>query len=110
VIDKDLIRRETATGTIPATLRPVFRDREDFTAGKTLTEQTLAALNAAEALIAVYSPSAAKSRYVNEELRLFKSRYLSWPLIPLIVAGKPGDAKSECFPPALSCKLDTFRG
>ena len=34
-IDKDLVGRETATGAIPSALRPVFRDRDDFTAGKT---------------------------------------------------------------------------
>jgi len=28
-IDKDLVGRDTATGTIPKSLRPVFRDRED---------------------------------------------------------------------------------
>jgi hypothetical protein len=27
-------------------------------------------------------------------------------VIPLIVVGKPGDVKSECFPPALKFKLD----
>lgn len=32
-IDKDLVGRETAAGTVPKTLRPVFRDRDDFTAG-----------------------------------------------------------------------------
>ena len=40
-IDKDLVGRETATGTIPKSLRPIFRDRDDFTAGHTLTDQTL---------------------------------------------------------------------
>ena len=30
-IDKDLIGRETATGKIPARLRPIFRDRDEFT-------------------------------------------------------------------------------
>ena len=67
-IDKDLAGRETATGTIPPTLRPIFRDRDDFTAGKTLTEQTLAALDASAALIVICSPAAAKSHYVNEEI------------------------------------------
>jgi hypothetical protein len=37
-IDQDLVGRETATGTIPKSLRPVFRDRDDFTAGHSLTE------------------------------------------------------------------------
>jgi len=44
------VGRETATGTIPKALRPIFRDRDDFTAGHTLTEQTQAALDASHAL------------------------------------------------------------
>ena len=44
-IDKDLVGRETATGAIPKALCPIFRDRDDFTAGHTLTDQTLAALD-----------------------------------------------------------------
>jgi TIR domain len=74
-IDKDLAGRTTGTGVIPAALRPIFRDRDDFSAGKALAEQTLAALDAAEALIVICSPAAAKSHYVNDEIRLFKSRY-----------------------------------
>ena len=105
-IDKDLVGRETETGTIPKTLHPIFRDRDDFTAGHTLTEQTLAALDASAALIVICSPAAAKSHYVNEEIRLFKSRHPERPVIPLIVDGKPGDPELECFPPALKFKLD----
>src|SRR3990170_1859272 len=105
-IDKDLAGRETATGVIPTALRPIFRDRDDFTAGHTLTEQTLAALDASHALIVICSPSSAKSLYVNEEIRLFKSRHPDRPVIPLIVAGEPGDPELECFPPALKFKLD----
>ena len=106
-IDKDLIGRRTSRGTIPDALRPIFRDRDDFTAGHTLTEQTLAALDASAALIVVCSPSAATSPYVNEEVRLFKSRHPERPVIPLIVAGKPGDPELECFAPALKFKVDT---
>ena len=60
-IDKDLAGRETARGAIPETLRPIFRDREDFTAGAELPEQTLAALDASKALIVVCSQDAARS-------------------------------------------------
>ena len=105
-IDKDLAGRRTATGVIPNALRPVFRDRDDFTAGKTLSEQTLAALDASHALIVLCSSASAKSRYVNEEIRLFKARHPERPVIPLIVAGEPGDAQLECFPPALKLKFD----
>ena len=106
-IDKDLVGRETATGAIPPSLRPIFRDRDDFTAGHTLTEQTQAALDASAALIVICSPSAAKSHYVNEEIRSFKSLHPNRPVIPLIVAGKPDDNERECFPPALKFKVDT---
>ena len=29
-IDKDLVGRETTVGPVPQSLRPIFRDREDF--------------------------------------------------------------------------------
>jgi hypothetical protein len=105
-IDKDLVGHETSVGTAPSTLRLIFRDSDDFTAGHTLTEQTLAALDASAALVVICSPASAKSHYVDEEIRLFKSRHPERPVIPLIVAGKPGDAELECFPPALKFKVD----
>ena len=104
-IDKDLVGRETATGTIPKVLRPIFRDREDFTAGHTLSEQTLAALDASHTLIVICSPASAKSHYVNEEIRLFKSRHPERPVVPLIVDGKPDDQADECFAPSLKYKV-----
>jgi hypothetical protein len=105
-IDRDLVGRQTATGPIPPALRPVFRDRDDFTAGHTLTERTQAALDASAALIVICSPSAAKSPYVNEEVRLFKSPHPERPVVTLIVDGKPDDAQLECFPPALKFEVD----
>src|SRR5262245_55810034 len=104
-IDSDLIGRETPMGLIPSTLRPIFRDRDDFTAGHSLTEQTLAALDSSAALIVLSSPDAARSHYVNEEVRLFKHRHPDRPIIPIILDGKPGDPASECFPPALKFEV-----
>ena len=106
-LDKDLVGRETAVGQVPGALKPVFRDRDDFTAGHTLTEQTLAALDTSHALIVICSPASAKSHYVNEEVRLFKSRHSDRPVVPLIVAGKPRDAELECFPSALKFELNS---
>jgi tetratricopeptide (TPR) repeat protein len=100
-IDKELVGRITQTGPIPKTLRPIFRDRHDFDAGSSLGEQTAAALDDSAALILLASPNAARSKYANEEVRLFKSRHPDRPVIPLIVDGTPGDAEKECFPPAL---------
>jgi hypothetical protein len=104
-IDKDLVGRETPAGPVSKTLRPIFRDREDFSAGHSLTEQTLAALEASQFLIVVCSPNAAKSQYVNEEIRRFKVLGRAERVIPVIVDGEPGDPERECFPPALRFKV-----
>jgi eukaryotic-like serine/threonine-protein kinase len=104
-IDKDLVGRQTATGAVPTTLRPIFRDREDFSAGHSLAEQTLAALETAQFLIVLCSPAAARSKYVNEEIRHFKSIGRGDRVIPVIVDGKPNDSERECFPPALRFKI-----
>jgi tetratricopeptide (TPR) repeat protein len=104
-IDKDLAGRDTPAGPVPKTLRPIFRDREDFSAGHSLTEQTIAALEASQFLIVICSPNAAQSKYVNEEVRRFKMLGRGERVIPLIVDGEPGDPARECFPPALRCKL-----
>ena len=74
-IDKDLAGREMPSGQVPKTLRPIFRDREDFTGGHTLTDATIAALDASAALIVLCSPVAATRPAVNEEVRLFRSRH-----------------------------------
>jgi hypothetical protein len=105
-IDKDLVGRVTACGPVPKTLRPIFRDREDFSAGHSLNEQTVAALEASQFLLAICSPNAAKSRYVNEEIRHFKALSGGMRVIPLIVDGEPGDPERECFPPALRFRLN----
>jgi hypothetical protein len=104
-IDKDMGGRETPAGPVPKTLRPVFRDREDFSAGHSLTDQTLAALAASQFLIVLCSPNAAQSKYVNEEIRRFKAMGRADRVIPVIVDGEPGDPARECFPPALRFKL-----
>jgi tetratricopeptide (TPR) repeat protein len=100
-IDKELIGRTTPAGPIPETLRPIFRDRNEFEAGDSLAEQTIPALDGSAALILLASPHAARSKNVNQEVRLFKSRHPDRPVIPLIADGEPGDPQNECFSPAL---------
>ena len=107
-IDKDLVGRETPSGQIPETLRPIFRDRLEFDAGSSLADETIAALDGSAALIVLASPHAARSKFVNEELRQFKSRHPDRPLIPLIVDGDSGDPEKECFPPALRFAITEY--
>ena len=72
-IDKDVVRRETARGPVPKTLRPIFRDWDDFSAGHSPAEQTLTAIEVAQFLVAICSPNAAGRKYVDEEIRRFKT-------------------------------------
>jgi eukaryotic-like serine/threonine-protein kinase len=104
-IDRDLIGRESPAGPVPKALRPIFRDRDEFSAGSSLTGQSLAALAASQFLIVVCSPDAARSKYVNEEVRYFKANGGASRVIPIIVEGEPGSPQSDCFPPALRVKV-----
>ena len=101
-IDRDLVGRDTALGPVPKTLRPIFRDREDFSGGHSLTEATVVALDASAALIVLCSSAAASRPAVNEEVRLFRSRHPERPVIPVIIDGTAPDN----FPPALRFDLD----
>jgi hypothetical protein len=100
-IDKDLVGRETPAGLVPKTLRPIFRDREDFSGGTTLTAATVAALDASAAVLVLCSTVSASRPAVNEEVRLFRSRHPDRPVIPVIIDGTPPDN----FPPALRYEL-----
>jgi tetratricopeptide (TPR) repeat protein len=100
-IDKELVGRVTPAGPIPKVLHPIFRDRNDFDAGSSLGTETGMALDGSAALVLLASPHAARSKYVNEEVRLFKLHHPDRPVIPLIIDGTPGDAQYECFPPSL---------
>ena len=104
-IDKDLVSRATRVGPVPRALRPIFRDREDFSAGHSLAEQTVVALEASKFLIVICSPNAAQSHYVNEEIRRFKMLGRAERVLAVIVDGEPGDPARECFPPALRYKV-----
>jgi tetratricopeptide (TPR) repeat protein len=101
-IDKELVGRETLRGPVPATLRPIFRDREDFSGGHSLTDATIAAIDASAAVVVLCSPVAAGRPAVNEEVRLFRTRHPDRPVIPVMIDGKWPDN----FPPALLFELD----
>lgn len=55
----------------PRRLRPVFRDREELATSSDLGSSIREALQNSEYLVVVCSPNAARSRWVNEEIRAF---------------------------------------
>ena len=79
-------------------LHPVFRDRDELSSSSSLSGAIQTALQASENLVVVCSPAAAKSRWVNEEVQVFKAMGRGARIFCLIVDGDPG----SCFPPALA--------
>lgn len=95
-----VIRREAPH--LPKHLRPIFRDQTDIGAGP-LLDNLRRELDDSRFLIVVCSPAAAKSEWVEKEVRNFIELGRGDRIIPFIVAGQPGaaDPNMECFPPAL---------
>jgi tetratricopeptide (TPR) repeat protein len=79
-------------------LKPIFRDRDELAASNDLTASIVAALNAAENLIVICSASAAKSRWVNEEVKRFAGLGRADRIFCLFVEDP---TKTECLPEAL---------
>jgi len=109
---RDLVGRPGRDGPVPRKIFPVFRDREELPLSADLGSTIEDALRASRYLIVVCSPHAAKSRWVNEEIRHFKTLGRSDRILALIIDGEPNAADhgnsslEECFPPALKYAVD----
>ncbi|NNF52089.1 MAG: toll/interleukin-1 receptor domain-containing protein, partial [Gammaproteobacteria bacterium] len=105
-VPKHIVGRATPRGPIPKRLAPIFRDREELASASDLGSVLENALASSQALIVICSPAAARSRWVNEEIRFFKNLGRADQVYCLIVDGEPNSGKeagdgAECFPPAL---------
>lgn len=111
-VPRRLVGRPGRDGPIPRRLFPLFRDQDELAASGSLSEQLQAALHSARTLIVICSPASAKSRWVEEEIRLYKSLGRADRILGLVVDGKPNvsagkpAAEQECFPTALRFVVD----
>ncbi len=112
-IPKNIIGNVTSAGPIPKRLKPIFRDREELSASNNLGGKIEAALASSQSLIIICSPSAAKSKWVNQEILTFKRNNRDAQLFSVIVEGEPyaseipGRETEECFPPALRYEVNS---
>ncbi|HEX8839908.1 MAG TPA: toll/interleukin-1 receptor domain-containing protein, partial [Sphingomicrobium sp.] len=111
-VPHSLAGKLTANGVVPRRLTPIFRDQHDLSAGGDLAEEIKAALAASQFLVVLCSPTAAQSRWTNQEIESFKRTRPESCVIAAVVAGEPfasdmpGREEEECFPPALRYKYD----
>lgn len=106
-VPRRLVGRATEFGPVPPRLVPVFRDRDELTGAADLGSKVTAALEASQHLIVICSPAAARSRWVDAEIRSFKRLGRADRVLTVIAAGEPhsstvpGQEALECFPPSL---------
>jgi len=102
-VPEKLIGTPTRLGPLGRRLLPVFQDREELATSGDLAATVRAALEEADSLIVICSPNAAKSQWVNEEIRTFARLGRRDRVQCLIVDGEPhsSDPDRECLPPAL---------
>lgn len=111
-VPRRLIGQAAAHGAIPARLVPVFRDRDELTGAASLSSAVTAALEASRHLVVICSPAAARSRWVDEEIRAFKRMGRGDRILTLVVAGepnaaaRPGEEQQECFAASLRFELE----
>lgn len=105
-----LVRKAKPEGTVPKRIFPVFRDREELASSSSLGENIQGALRLSRALVVICSPRSAASRWVNEEVKLYKSMGREDRVFCLIVDGEPNAPADsgllECFPKAVRFQLD----
>jgi eukaryotic-like serine/threonine-protein kinase len=107
-----LVGRQTAAGTVPRRLAPIFRDREELPTATDLGRKVNEALEQSANLIVICSPRSAASRWSNEEVLAFKRLGRSERIFCLIVDGEPnatampGREAEECFARALRYRLN----
>jgi hypothetical protein len=106
-IPPQLVGTPGRDGAIPKQLFPIFRDRDELSTSPDLSADVREALEQSANLVVICSKSAAKSRWVNQEITLFKQLGRARRVHALIIDGEPGAVSpaEECFPPALSHKL-----
>ncbi|MFP6855207.1 MAG: toll/interleukin-1 receptor domain-containing protein [Opitutales bacterium] len=112
-IPSQLIGKQAKHGSIPKRLFPVFRDRDELPSSSRLGEAIREALEQSLHLIVICSPDAAKSEWVNQEIKDFKTMGRERRILYFIVSGepyaadRPGTNGEECFPEAAKYSVGT---
>jgi tetratricopeptide (TPR) repeat protein len=102
-VPRPLIGRPGRDGPVPDKLFPIFRDRDELTPSADLPASIREALGRSACLVVLCSPASAASRWVDQEIRLFRGLGRADRIFPVIIEGEPNaaDPAAECFPPAL---------
>ena len=107
-----LVGKLTDHGPVPKRLAPIFRDRHELAAAGDLGEEIEEAIAGSRFLIVLCSPTAATSRWIDEEIACFKRLHREDRILAAIIDGEPfasdipGREAEECFPTSLRVHFD----
>lgn len=94
---------------IPKRIFPVFRDEEELSVDADLSTPILRALENSFGMVVICSQRARGSRFVDDEVRLFKRATDGSRILSLVIAGTPdvsGRSEDCCFPNAYLHRTD----
>ena len=110
VVPPSLVGKANLRGQpIPRNIFPVFRDEEELPADADLSTPILRALDHSLGMVVLCSPRARASRFVDDEVRLYKRASRGERILGLIIAGTPdtsGQAEDTSFPRAYLHRTD----
>jgi TIR domain-containing protein len=109
-VPRKIVGRETANGEVTKRLFPVFRDRDELPGASDLGGKIQEALKTSRSLIVICSPKSAVSKWVNEEIKAYKTLGRADHVLCLMIDGEPNAAPDsgllECFPRAVRFQVD----
>lgn len=112
-VPRKMVGRETGNGALPKRLFPVFRDRDELPGASDLGGKIQEALKTSRSLIVICSPKSAVSKWVNEEVKTYKSLGRADHVLCLMIDGEPNAAPDsgllECFPRAVRFQVGADR-
>ncbi len=106
-LERYRLPKEVAGGRPDRRLGRFFRDQDELPGATRLGAALEGALADSQSLIVIASPDAARSEWVNAEVRYFQRREGA-RVLAFIVRGRPDadDPEEQCFPPALRFEHD----
>jgi tetratricopeptide (TPR) repeat protein len=91
-IPRHAVGKTTARGVVPKRLLPIFRDRNELPASDNLDQEVASALSESACLIVLCSPAAKASRWVEEEIRLYRALNPEGVVLAALIDGEPRDS------------------
>jgi hypothetical protein len=88
-VPRNLVGAPSRDGTVPERLIPIFRDRKELSISSQLGDNLQHSPQQSRYLVVICSPTAAQSRWIEEEIRAFKTEKDHDRIIALIASGVP---------------------